>query len=165
MNLRRNARVKYLFVLLALLVVEPLRCGGPVPAVPAAQFPPAIIILEGKTSQGFPYLSGGVSSDEREVMEERGKAYNVKLVFAEKTGAYLSHVKLAIEDAKREETVSLDTNGPWFYIQLPLGSYGVKATFGGTSNELKALRVTKDKKARHVFVWDLGEALKTAPKT
>jgi hypothetical protein len=165
MNLRSGTSARYFYFSLALLVLEPLRCGGPAPEVPAAQFSPAIIIVEGKTTQGFPYLSGGVGSDEREVMEERGKAYNVKLVFAEKTGAYLSNVKLVIEDAKREEMVSLNANGPWFYIQLPPGSYSVKATFGEKSNELKALRVTKDKKAHHVFVWDLGESLKTTPKT
>ena len=43
-------------LLIALLVFEPLRCGGRLPEVPAAQFPPAIIIVEGKTAQGFPYL-------------------------------------------------------------------------------------------------------------
>jgi hypothetical protein len=100
MNLRRNARVKYLFVLLALLVVEPLRCGGPVPAVPAAQFPSTIIVVEGKTKQGFPFLSGGVSSDERDVMAERRKDYNVILTFAENNSAYLSNVKLIIGDTK-----------------------------------------------------------------
>lgn len=162
MNIRYGASARYFCFSLALLVLEPLRCGSPGPEVPAAQFPPAIIIVEGKTAQGFPYLSGGVGSDEREVLEERGKAYNVKLVFAEKTGAYLSNIKLAIEDARRVKIVSLDTNGPWFYIQLPPGSYVVKATFLEKSNELKALRVTTDKKAHHVFVWDLGEALKTA---
>jgi hypothetical protein len=90
MNLRSGAIARYFCFSLALLVLEPLRCGGPVPELPAAQFPPTIVIVEGKTTQGFPYLSGGVSSDEREVMEERDKSYNVKLMFAAKTDAYLT---------------------------------------------------------------------------
>ena len=165
MNLRSGASARYFYFSLALLVLEPLRCGGPVPEVPAAQFPPAIIIVEGKTAQGFPYLSGGVGADERIAMEEHGKAFNVKLEFAETGGAYLADVKLEIVGGKNETVLSTTATGPWFYIQLPPGIYSVKAAFGGKSKEIKALRVITDKKAHHVFVWELGESLKTAPKT
>ena len=101
------------------LIVDPLRCYAPVAV--AARFPPAILITEGKTAQGFPYISGGVSTDERERMETEGKSYNVKLAFAERRGAYLSDVKVVIEGAKGAEIVSVTTNGPWFFIQLPPG--------------------------------------------
>ena len=47
------------------LSLEPMRCGVPTVLSETAQFPPTIVIIEGKTSQGFPYLFGGVSSDER----------------------------------------------------------------------------------------------------
>jgi hypothetical protein len=46
--------------------------------------------LKERLPKDFLYLSGGVSSDEQEVMEERGKSYNVKLISAAKTGAYLT---------------------------------------------------------------------------
>lgn len=157
MNLRSGVSARYFCFSLALLVLEPLRCGGPVPALPAAQFPPTIIIVEGKTTQGFPYLSGGVSSDEREVMEERGKSYNVKLIFAGKTGAYLSNVKLVIGDTKGGEIISITTNGPWFFIQVPSGSYSVNATFTGETKQIKGLKVLKDQTATRTLTWDLGE--------
>jgi hypothetical protein len=118
---------------------------------------PAIIITEGKTSHGYPYLFGGVSSNEREVMEQRGKAYNVKLVFAEKRGAFISGVSVVLADGKGAEIVSLATDGPWFYIQLPPGSYTARATFKGETKQIKDLRVPKDKVVQQVFVWDLGE--------
>jgi hypothetical protein len=101
------------------LILLPIRCREPVPELLAAQFPPTIVITEGKTSQGFPYLFGGVSSDEREAMEGRAQGYNVKLVFAEKRGAFISGVTVMIVTAKGAEIASLTTEGPWFYIQLP----------------------------------------------
>jgi hypothetical protein len=119
--------------------------------------PPGVIITEGKTQQGFPYLSGGISTDEREVMEAWGKAYNVKLSFAEKKGPYLSDVKLTIEAAKGSEIITMTTTGPWFYIQLPAGAYTVKATLNGVTKEIKNLAVPKDKAVQRTLIWDLGE--------
>jgi hypothetical protein len=123
----------------------------------AAETPPGVIITQGKTQEGFPYLSGGVSSDEREIIEEMGKAHNVKLSFAEKRGPYLSDVRLVIQDAKGVEIIARTTNGPLFYIQLPPGSYAVKATFNGMTREIKRLEVTKGKVIQRTLTWDLDE--------
>ncbi|MGE5302722.1 MAG: hypothetical protein ACM3TN_05295 [Alphaproteobacteria bacterium] len=151
-------------IVLALLVFDPVRCCMPKTVALAAEFPPAIIITEGKTAQGYPYLSGGVGSEERIAMEERGKAFNVKLVFAETSGPFLATVSVEILGAKNEPIVSLTTTGPWFYIQLPPGVYNVKATFAGRSKEARALRVGKDKRLQRTFVWDLGEDTEIAPE-
>ena len=122
----------------------------------AARNPPSIVITEGKTAQGFPYLYGGVGSDERDVMEGKGKAYNLKLSFAAKGGAFLSDVKLVIADKKSGEIVSLVTDGPLFFIQLPPGNYTVSATFRNETKEIRALTVGKDKTVRRTLIWDLG---------
>jgi hypothetical protein len=151
------ARARWGLVIFFLLSMEPLRCSVPTADAAAAQFPPALMITEGKTSQGFPYLFGGVSTNEREAMEERAKGYNVKLVFAEKRGAFISGVTIVIASAKGAEIASLNTDGPWFYIQLPPGDYSVKATFKGETKQIKSLRVPKDKMIQQGLVWDLGE--------
>jgi hypothetical protein len=144
------------FGLLA-LSLEPTRCGLQPVTGQAAEIPPAIVITEGKTTQGFPYLFGGVSSNEREAMEKRAKDYNLKLVFAEKNGPYLSDVGVALASVKDGEIFAMAINGPWFYIQLPPGTYQAKATFKGQTKQIKNLRVTKDKPAQQTFIWDLGE--------
>ena len=115
------------------------------------------MIIEGKTQRGFPYLSGGVSSNEREIIEELGKAYNVKLSFAEKTGPYLADVRVVIAEAKGAEIIAITTNGPLFYIQLPPGNYSVKATFNGMSKGISWLEVPKRKTVRQTLTWDLGD--------
>src|SRR5574341_1247660 len=121
MRLHPNRSTRWAAAGFFLLSLEPTRCGVPTVLSEAAQFPPAIVITEGKTSHGFPYLFGGVSSDEREAMEERAKSYNVKIVFAEKGGAYLSGVALTLTRAKNAEIFSQPIDGPWFYIELPGG--------------------------------------------
>ena len=150
-------KARWVWVMFILLSMEPMRCGVPTTKAVAAQFPPAIIITEGKTSQGFPYLFGGVGSDEREAMEERAKGYNLKLIFAEKRGAFISGVTVVIASAKGAEIASLMTEGPWFYIQLPPGDYSVKASFKGETKQIINLSVAKDKRVQQGLIWDLGE--------
>jgi hypothetical protein len=115
---------------LRLLVVGALAglvpCGVVPTAAIAAETPGGIMIIEGKTEQGFPYISGGVSTNEREIIQTAGKAYNVKLSFADKRGPYLSEVRLVIEGAKAAQIIAITTPGPLFYIQLPPGNYAVR---------------------------------------
>jgi hypothetical protein len=157
MNHPVTLSASYVVVLLLVLSSEPLRCGIPAVEIFAAEIPPAIMITQGKTAQEFPYLTGGVGTEEREILEASGKAYNVHLTFAEKAGAYISDVNLVITGAKGEEIIAITTNGPLFYIQLPPGSYGVSATFKGETKKIKSLIVGKDKTVRQTLVWDLGE--------
>lgn len=140
-----------------MLWLEPIRCGVPTMRSEAAQFPPTIAITEGKTGQGFPYLFGGVSSDEREALEERAKGYNLKLVFAEKRGAFISGAVIMIATTKGAEIDTMTVKGPWFYIQLPPGDYSIKATFKGQTKQINNLHVPKDKRVQQGFSWDLGE--------
>jgi hypothetical protein len=143
--------------LVLLILLEPARCGVPPIHAQSAHLPPAIVITEGATTQGYPYMFGGVSSNEREAMEARAKDYNLRLVFAAKSGAYLSGVMLVLTTANGAEIISVATNGPWFYIQLPPGSYSVQARFGEQTKQVKNLRVIKDRSMQQNFTWDLGE--------
>ena len=148
---------KSLGFFLLVFLFDPLRCSAPTTKSMAAQFPPAIMITEGKTAQGFPYLSGGISTDERERMEEMGKAYNLKLVFAAKKGPFVAGVRLVIEGETGSEIINLVTDGPWFYIQLPAGVYRLRATFEGQKNEVRGLAVSKDKRIQRNLVWNLPD--------
>lgn len=154
-QLYRSAR--WVLGLFLLVLIEPSRCGVPPINGQAAHIPPAIVVTEGETSQGYPYLFGGVSSNEREVMEARAKGYNLKLVFAEKSGAYLSGVTVVLATARGAQIVSVATDGPWFFIQLPPGNYSVKASLAGNAKQIKKLRVAKDRSVQQIFTWDLGE--------
>jgi hypothetical protein len=154
-DLTRSSR--WLAGLILLVSSQPTRCGLPTVNLEAAEIPPAIIITEGKTSQGFPYLFGGMSSNEREAMEERAKGYNLKLVFAAKDGSFISGVTVMIATAKGVEIVSLSTEGPWFYIQLPPGAYSVRANFKGETRQIKELKLTSDKSTQQGFVWDVDK--------
>jgi hypothetical protein len=135
------------------LTFDPFRCS--IPSAAAAEFPPSIVITEGKTAQGFSYMSGGVGSDERAAMEERGKAFNVKLVFAAEHGPFLADVTVVIDGEQGTEIASFASVGPWFYVHLPPGRYGVKATYMGKTKGIRNLQVAKDKTLTLGLTWSL----------
>src|SRR6266550_3845774 len=84
-------------------------------------------IVNGKTDQGYPFASGGVGTEERELMRKEAPRYDLDLSFADQGGKYLSDVKVAITDEHGNRIVETTTAGPWFYITLPVGRYDVKA--------------------------------------
>ncbi|MGN6734473.1 MAG: hypothetical protein ACTHMB_21285 [Candidatus Binatia bacterium] len=153
-NLTRNGSCA--LVLFLGLLLEPTRCGLSPVTGDAAEVRPGIIIIEGNTKRGFPYLFGGASSNEREAMEERAKDYNLKLVFAEKNGPYLSDVTLTLSSPKQGEILAVATQGPWFYIRLPAGTYDIKADFKGQTKQIKNFNLPEGKSVQQIFVWDLG---------
>jgi hypothetical protein len=112
-------------------------------------------IVKGKTKAGFYYISGGFGTDERELMLQWSNGYNLKLSFAERSGAYLADVDLTIKDEKGNEVIASRLHGPWFYIQLPSGRYSVEATFKGVTKQIKNLRLPPGERASRVLHWEL----------
>ena len=79
------------------------------------------------------YVSGGVSEEARESLQSLAPRFNVKLVLATKTGAYLSDVAVAVDDAAGKRVLEAKSDGPWFFAKLPPGRYQVAAAANGAS--------------------------------
>ena len=148
---RHWPRVFFAFSFAALL---PWIFAGSTSAQMSTKNPPQII--RGVTEEGFAYMTGGVGTDEREIMQSWGRDYNVKLAFAEMSGVYLSDVELWIEEDGRE-MVHATANGPWFYIDLPPGRYTVKAAYEDKTKQIKNLQVAEGHRVTRLVNWDLEE--------
>src|SRR6266545_3265407 len=117
--------------------------------------PPGILIAT--TEKGVRYLTGGIGSSEREVMEDWGANHDLKLIFAESSGRFLSDVKVVIQDRTAREILSVLTNGPWLYVELSPGTYRVRATFEGVTQEITKLRIAEHGRVERFMHWDLDE--------
>ena len=109
-----------------------------------------------QTADGFRYMTGGFGIDDREQMTEQSRDYNLKLMFAEKAGIYLADARVAIENEKGEEIVNITAPGPWFYIQLPPGTYNVTASFEGNTKTIRNIPVSKSQQTSRLFHWDVA---------
>lgn len=93
-------------------------------ASPAAAQDPASFIKQ-DTTDGVTYASGGVSFEERQAMEAMAKDFNLKLVFAVGSGAFLSGLTVVIQDEEGGTLIQTASNGPWFFAKLPEGQYTI----------------------------------------
>ena len=80
-------------------------------------------------------VSGGVGLEARAQLAQQEREANLKLVFTEPQGSYLSDIGVKVFD--RSGAVVLDTtsNGPWLLAKLSPGTYRIVATDQGTTRE------------------------------
>jgi hypothetical protein len=115
----------------------------------AADMPASIQV---KTYHHIPYFSGGVGDEEIDLLRQVDGAYNVKLIFAASAGNYLADVHILIEDSHGTRVLEAVSEGPWFYTQLPPGTYNVLAQAEGQTRQQRA-QVTQQKRTQLQFYW------------
>jgi hypothetical protein len=118
--------------------------------------PPVVLAQEGaleiQNHQGIAFVTGGVGEEERDFLRTVDKDFNLKLMFAIKEGNYLSDVQVSIRDKKGQPVLEAVANGPFFYANLPPGTYTVAVNGPGQSFQ-QSVQVTGRKQARLNFYW------------
>ena len=105
-----------------------------------------------QTAGRVSYVSGGVGTDSTDRLSSLARDFNLKLVFALKTGDYLSGVKVSIADAAGKTLLDAMSEGPWFLARLPAGNYQIVATFAGKA-EKRTVAVGAEKLKTIDFRW------------
>jgi hypothetical protein len=90
-----------------------------------------------RAPSGVMYVTGGAGSDAVELLKSMEKDFNLKLVFGNTSGAYLSDVKVTIVDASGHLLLDATSEGPLLMAKLPAATYQVDATFSGHSRSRK----------------------------
>ncbi|MDB5810125.1 MAG: hypothetical protein JWN94_2247 [Betaproteobacteria bacterium] len=98
------------------------------------------------------YVSGGVGSASTDRLSSLAKDFNLKLVFALKSGNYVSGVDVKIADAAGNTLVSTKSEGPWFLVRLPAGTFKIGATYEGKT-EIRTIAVGAEKLKTVDFRW------------
>jgi len=112
--------------------------GAPTPAV--------------RDYRGVPYVTGGIGETERAAMLATAADYNLKLLFAEKGGAYLADIGVIVRNAEGETALELKADGPLVLARLPAGTYRVAATANG-QEQVRNVRIPATGQNSIVFYW------------
>lgn len=102
--------------------------------------------------RGFKYVTGGVGKDERDYLKSVEHQFNLGLMFAAQGGAYLSSVRVLIEDSRGSTILDAVAEGPYFYAALPPGSYTVTASID-QQRQRKAVNLRAGRLTRADFYW------------
>lgn len=104
------------------------------------------------TASGVSYVSGGVGTASIDRINSLAGGFNLKLVFAGASGAYLADVRVIIADSKGRTLVDTLSDGPWFLAKLPRDDYRIVASYAG--NDLRQRVSIGTQKLRTVqFRW------------
>ena len=143
-----------IFLVTILVLGSSLSEVTPASAVARSQQPTPPGILMATSDGGVHFLMGGVGLDERESLEILGADYNVKFVFAERSGDYIADVSVVIDDLHGKSLAQVVTNGPWLYLMLSPGSYRVKATYAAKTMEIQDLKVPQGTRLVRMLHWN-----------
>jgi hypothetical protein len=92
---------------------------------------------EEKTYQGITYACTGVGESKE---DPKWKTYPLKLMFTAGTRAYVSEVKVKIQDGSGQTVLDVNCDAPWLLARLKPGSYSVTAQADGGG--AKSVKVT-----------------------
>jgi hypothetical protein len=126
-------------------------------------------IVRSKTDAGFAFLSGGVSTEDRQSMSAERAQYTLWVAtVAKPSGAYLANAKLRIVNVRDKSVVLERTmDGPWLFAGLPAGTYDVSATFradGTDKDQVLSERVSVGKSGQRQVVLRFASAAEVAPE-
>lgn len=88
-----------------------------------------------RTDNGISYVSGGVGDESMARLDSIAGDFNLKLIFAMKSGEYVSNVRVSIIDAAGRTVLDTTTEGPWLLAKLSAGTYQVIANFAGKTDK------------------------------
>jgi hypothetical protein len=89
------------------------------------------------------YFSAGIGQVERDAAYPQ---FSLKLVFTAGGKPFVTGVALSLRDAKNNTILTIpgeQNSGPWLFIDLPDGTYGVTAWLGGRVQEAKGITVRR----------------------
>ena len=105
-----------------------------------------------KQYEGVPYISGGIGDEELSALRSIGSQYNLKLVFALKSGEYLADITVQIKDAAGKIVLDAVSDGPCFFTRLTPEKYTVIAVMQGNVVTQKVQLHPKGQSVLH-FYW------------
>ncbi len=91
-----------------------------------------------KQESGMRYVSGGFGKQGREQLQKIADGFDVRAVFTEQNGKYTSYVDVTVTTPDGEPVLTTTSKGPVMLLDLPEGSYMVKAEQDG---EVRKARV------------------------
>ena len=101
---------------------------------------------------GVRYITGGIGDEERDALEAVKGEYNLHVTCTNNNGEFNGDMLVTIFDKKGQALLNVEA-GPLFYANLPAGTYTVKATSGGQSEEHKVTVGDNRKSSSVYFRW------------
>ncbi len=99
----------------------------------APQQPPIPLALQAQQQGNITFVSGGAGDEDRDALKQVENQYNLRLLFAAKSGEYLANVAVTLSDPRGQAVLDTIAEGPIFYAHVPPGRYRLTVSNQGQS--------------------------------
>lgn len=109
-----------------------------------------------KQSGSVSYVSGGVPDEQLPAIQQARASYPLVIELYQKAGAkseYTSDAQIRLKNRKGEVVLDDKSDGPFFLVRTPPGTYEVEATLNGKALTQRAVAVPAKGSRRVVFVF------------
>lgn len=105
-----------------------------------------------------PFVNGGITSDEADVMRQEATHYPLEITLARKgevqgSNDFVADAQLRVIDSAGRVVVDRSDAGPIFLADLPAGTYTIEATLAGQTKTGR-VQVSSGRHEAVTFVWD-----------
>jgi hypothetical protein len=109
--------------------------------------------IQPQTQGDVTFVTGGVGFEEQAELQAMRSDYNLSLLFSiQRTGDYLSDVKISITDLRGNTFLETVSEGPELFAKLPSGRYIVNVEFNGIVFH-KTILVRAGQNTSLSFIW------------
>lgn len=100
------------------------------------------------------YVSGGICAEEVNFMKGIAQHFPLEIVLVQQEEGkevYIADVNVSLQNAQQEEVLSVVTEGPFLFVNLPDGKYTITAIYHDVEQK-KQVNISK-KHSRVVLLW------------
>ncbi len=109
---------------------------------------------EGKKQGDFAFLGIEAGELRGEIFKEIGRDYRQEFSFLNQMGKYLSDIPLKIYDRKDKPFLTMGSDKPSLFFDIPLGTYRLQAVFQLDQKKISPIDI--EKKKENVFSGQLS---------
>ena len=133
--------------------MNPLRCAM-ILALAGSVASPAFAISDGITAQGFRYVTGGITQDERDALASNSEPNGLRIITVTREGGrYLADARIVIADDNGRQLLDARLDGPWLQVELDPGRYRIDAEFERQSMQ-RSVTIARDVRRELYFFFD-----------
>jgi len=124
-------------------------------ALLSASVPASADIVEGRTANDRPFISGGIGVGEVEQLKQIADKYSLQLIVSSTAGAYLADMHGTIIGANGQKLLDTQLNAPWLMVDLVPGSYTVEVTHQGGQAQRRNITIAPGKREQIVIQFNV----------
>ncbi len=124
-------------------------------ALLVAAVPATADIVEGRTTNDRPFVTGGIGLGEVDQLKQIADKYSLQLIVSSRSGAYLADMQVAIAAANGQKILDTQLKAPWLLVDLTPGAYTVSVAHPGAPTQQRKVLIAAGKRERIVIQLDV----------